>query len=118
MEEARQWFDREFIALECDVASPIGKVLSADRVLSVAKYSGVRRFREEHAWAEEFARNTASLLGREYVRVDIPNYSVGTSSQRRHIARQRVAQCDGGGLAPVVLSRPRPSDWRAWHPWR
>jgi hypothetical protein len=52
-------------------------VLSADRVLSVAKYSGVRRFREEHAWAEEFARNTASLLGREYVRVDIPNYSVG-----------------------------------------
>ena len=76
-EAARQWFDREFIALECDVASPIGKVLSADRVLSVAKYSGVRRFREEHAWAEEFARNTASLLGREYVRVDIPNYSVG-----------------------------------------
>ncbi|MBS1135569.1 MAG: hypothetical protein H6R02_2710 [Burkholderiaceae bacterium] len=77
MDEARQWFDREFIALECDVASPIGKVLSADRVLSVAKYSGARRFRDEHAWAEEFARNTASLLGREYVRVDIPNYSVG-----------------------------------------
>lgn len=77
MDEARQWFDREFIALECDVASPIGKVLSADRVLSVAKYSGVRRFRDEHAWAEEFARNTASLLGREYVRVDIPNYTVG-----------------------------------------
>jgi hypothetical protein len=77
MEEARQWFDREFIALECDVASPIGKVLSADRVLSVAKYSGARRFRDEHAWAEEFALNTASLLGREYIRVDIPNYSVG-----------------------------------------
>ena len=26
---ARQWFDREFIALECDVPSPIGKVLIA-----------------------------------------------------------------------------------------
>jgi hypothetical protein len=46
-------------------------------VLSVAKYSGARRFRDGHAWAEEFALNTASLLGREYVRVDIPNYSVG-----------------------------------------
>jgi len=77
MDEARQWFDREFVALECDVASPIGKVLSADRVLSVAKYSGARRFRDEPAWAEEFARNTASLLGREFIRVDIPNYSVG-----------------------------------------
>jgi hypothetical protein len=77
MEQARQWFDREFVALECDVASPIGKVLSADRVLSVAKYSGARRFREEHAWAEEFARNTAALLGRDFVKVDVPNYSVG-----------------------------------------
>ena len=77
MDEARQWFDREFVALECDVASPIGKVLSADRVLSVAKYSGARRFRDEPAWAEEFARNAASLLGREFIRVDIPNYSVG-----------------------------------------
>ena len=77
MDDARQWFDREFIALECDVASPIGKVLSADRVLSVAKYSGVRRFRDEKAWAEEFARNTAALLGRDFVRVDVPNYSVG-----------------------------------------
>ena len=76
-DEARQWFDREFVALECDVASPIGKVLSADRVLSVAKYSGAGRFREEHAWAEEFARNTATLLGRDFVKVDVPNYSVG-----------------------------------------
>lgn len=76
-DEARQWFDREFVALECDIASPIGKVLSADRVLSVAKYSGVRRFREEHAWAEDFARNTAALLGRDFVKVDVPNYSVG-----------------------------------------
>ncbi len=48
-EAARDWFDREFIALECDVASPIGKVLSADRVLSVAKYAGARRFRNSRS---------------------------------------------------------------------
>jgi hypothetical protein len=76
-EEAREWFDREFVALECDVASPIGKVLSADRVLSVAKYSGDRRFRDQPVWAQEFARNTAARLGRETIRVDVPNYSVG-----------------------------------------
>ncbi len=77
VDDARQWFDREFIALECDVASPIGKVLSADRVLAVAKYSGVQRFRDEHDWAKEFARNTVALLGREVIRVDVPNYTVG-----------------------------------------
>jgi hypothetical protein len=74
---ARQWFDREFVALECDVPSPIGKVLIADRVLSVAKYAGVERFREQRDWAQEFARNTAVMLDRDLVRVDVPNYTVG-----------------------------------------
>lgn len=74
---ARQWFDREFIALECDVPSPIGKILLADRVLSVAKYSGAQRFRDQRDWAEQFALNAAVMLGRDLVRVDVPNYTVG-----------------------------------------
>jgi hypothetical protein len=74
---ARQWFDREFVALEADVATPVGKVLLADRILSVAKYSGARRFRDEAAWAEQFARNTAALLARDVIKVDVENYSVG-----------------------------------------
>ena len=74
---ARQWFDREFVALECDVPSPIGKVLIADRVLSVAKYAGAERFRVQQDWAAEFARSTAVMLDRDLVRVDVPNYTVG-----------------------------------------
>jgi hypothetical protein len=76
-EAARQWFDREFVALECDVPSPIGKVLIADRVLSVAKYAGPQRFREQLDWANQFARNAAAMLDRDLVRVDVPNYTVG-----------------------------------------
>jgi hypothetical protein len=76
-EQARQWFDREFIELECDVPSPIGKILLADRVLSVAKYSGAQRFRDNPEWAAEFAKNAAAMLGRDLVRVDVPNYTVG-----------------------------------------
>ena len=76
-DEARQWFSREFEALECDVASPTGKILAVDRILSVAKYSGEARFREQPAWAETFARNTAALLGRDLIRVDVENYSIG-----------------------------------------
>ena len=74
---ARQWFDREFVALECDVPSPIGKVLLADRVLSVAKYAGAARFRDQPDWARQFALHAATLLGRDLVRVDVPNYTVG-----------------------------------------
>ena len=76
-ESARQWFDREFVALECDVPSPIGKILIADRVLSVAKYSGARRFRTDPAWGDLYARHTAALLGRDSVRVDLVNDVLG-----------------------------------------
>jgi hypothetical protein len=74
---ARAWFDAEFVALEADVASPIGKVLNADRVLAVAKYAGARRFRDDHAWAESYARHAAALLARDTIRVDVPNYTLG-----------------------------------------
>jgi len=76
-EAARKWFDEEFIALEADVPSPIGKVLLADRILSVAKYAGERRFREQDEWAAKYARNAAALLARDFIRVDVANYTVG-----------------------------------------
>lgn len=76
-EEARKWFEREYLALECDVATPTGKILAVDRVLSVAKYAGAARFASDPAWAQAFARNTAAILSRELIRVDVANYSIG-----------------------------------------
>jgi len=76
-EDARKWFDHEFTALECDVATPTGKILAVDRILSVAKYAGVNRFDTQGAWADQFAKNTAALLGRELIRVDVEHYSIG-----------------------------------------
>jgi len=75
--DARRWFDHEFTELECDVASPVGKVLAADRLLGVAKYSGVQRFRGDTAWARDYALNAAALVGRDVIRVDVPNETVG-----------------------------------------
>lgn len=76
-DEARQWFDREFVALECDVATPTGKVLAVDRILSVAKYAGAQKFRSDPAWAESFAKNAAAILGRDLIRVDVEHYVIG-----------------------------------------
>lgn len=76
-EEARRWFEKEFVALECDVATPTGKILAVDRILSVAKYAGEARFRDQTTWAEQFARYTAMILGRELIKVDIEHYSIG-----------------------------------------
>jgi hypothetical protein len=75
-EQARKWFDRQFQELECDVPSPMGKVLAVDRILSVAKYAGERRFRDDAGWAQQFARNAAVMMGREVIRVDVDKYSI------------------------------------------
>ena len=76
-DEARKWLAREYEALECDVATPTGKILAVDRILSVARYAGEARFRDQQPWAEKFARYTAALLGRDLIRVDVENYSIG-----------------------------------------
>lgn len=76
-EAARQWFDREFKALGCEVNSPTGKVLVLDRILSVAKYAGEQRFKQQQQWADEFARYTAAMLGRDLIRVDVATYAIG-----------------------------------------
>lgn len=73
---ARAWFDREFVALECDVPNPIGKVLLADLVLSVAQAAGERRFREQADWGEQFAKHAAALLGRSVVKVDVARRTI------------------------------------------
>ncbi|MCB4358988.1 hypothetical protein [Quatrionicoccus australiensis] len=77
VDDARKWFDHEFTALECDVATPTGKILAVDRILSVAKYAGEGRFRDRGTWAEQFARYTAAILGRDLIRVDVEHYSIG-----------------------------------------
>jgi hypothetical protein len=76
-DEARKWFDHEFTVLECDVATPTGKILAVDRILSVAKYAGQARFSDQKTWAEQFAKHTAAILGRELIRVDVEHYSIG-----------------------------------------
>lgn len=76
-EDARRWFGREYEALECDVATPTGKILAVDRILSVAKYAGEARFRDNPEWTQQFARSTVAILGRELINVDVVNYSIG-----------------------------------------
>ena len=76
-ESARAWFDHEFKALGCQVDTPTGKVLSVDRVLSVAQYAGEARFRDDVQWSRRFVENTATLLGRELIRVDVGNRCIG-----------------------------------------
>ncbi|TWG80982.1 hypothetical protein L602_004900000060 [Cupriavidus gilardii J11] len=76
-EAAWQWFDREYAELDCQASSPVGKVLVIDKILSVARFSGEQRFAGNPDWARQYARHAAHILGRDRVRVDVGNASIG-----------------------------------------
>lgn len=78
-EAARLWLDEQFVALECEPIRASGKVLMADKVVSVAQGAGQDRFSlpEHHEWAMGFARAAAGALAKPVVRVDVASLSIG-----------------------------------------
>ncbi|WP_374402228.1 hypothetical protein [Niveibacterium sp.] len=72
----RQWFDREFVELECTPSNPMGKLLIVDQILNVAKYGGETRFARPNEWAQRFAENTLKAVGRPHVRVDTAGWAI------------------------------------------
>jgi hypothetical protein len=75
-EASWRWFDNEYAELDCKASSPVGKVLVIDKILNVAKFSGERRFENDRAWADAYARHASHILGRDKVRVDVGNASI------------------------------------------
>lgn len=75
-EEARRWFDKEFSDLECEPSNPVGKVLIIDKILSVARYGGEKRFALGKEWAQDFALYAALALGRDTICVDTVSFSI------------------------------------------
>lgn len=73
---ARQWFDREFVELECTPSNPMGKLLIVDQILNVGKYGGEARFAQPGEWANTYARNALKVVGRAHVRVDTAGWSI------------------------------------------
>lgn len=74
-EAARRWLDEQFTALDCEPLRASGKVLLADKVLTVARAAGAKLLADP-AWSREFARATSAALARPVVRVDVPAMAV------------------------------------------
>ena len=75
-EEARRWLDDQFTALDCEPLRPSGKVLLADKLLTVAHAAGTRLLADPE-WLHAYARAATGVTGRPVVRVDVPGMTVG-----------------------------------------
>jgi hypothetical protein len=69
-DEARRWLDEQYSANECVPMRATGKVLLAEKPLSIAAALGPRGF-DDAAFRETFARMTLGALGRTAAVLDI-----------------------------------------------
>ena len=74
-EDARRWLDDEFLRLECEPLRASGKVLLADKVMTVALAAGTALFNDP-VWSRDFARAASAALAKPVVRVDVPAMAV------------------------------------------
>jgi hypothetical protein len=74
-DEARRWLDAQFTQLDCEPLRASGKVLLADKVLTVARAAGASLLADPQ-WLREFARASSAALAKPVVRVDIPSMAV------------------------------------------
>lgn len=74
-EEGRRWLDDQFTALDCEPLRASGKVLLADKVLTVARAAGAPLMADAE-WSRNFARAASAALAKTVVRVDVPGMAV------------------------------------------
>ncbi len=68
-EEGRRWLDDQFTTLDCEPLRASGKVLLADKVLTVARAAGAKLLADPD-WSRNFARAASAALAKPVVRVD------------------------------------------------
>ena len=76
-QEARAWLDQEYEDFGCEPLNPVGKVLNADKVISIARAAGPKMFAENAQWARTFAQAVLLTLHRPVVRIDVEGMTVG-----------------------------------------
>jgi len=68
---AVRWLEDEFVRLGAEPLRPSGKILLADRLLSIAAAAGADAFENDPGWAASYAANAAAALGQDVVTVDV-----------------------------------------------
>lgn len=68
---AVRWLEDEFIRLGAEPLRASGKVLLADRLLSIAAAAGPDSFENDPEWAARYAANAVAALGHDIVTVDL-----------------------------------------------
>jgi hypothetical protein len=74
---AHAWLDREYEGAGCVPSNPVGKLLIADKIVSLAKSQSRRAFDPPSPWVKDFLRATAAALARPLITIDFGQQTLG-----------------------------------------
>lgn len=76
-ETAHQWLGREFEEAGCVPSNPMGKLLAADKVVTLAKTRSRAVFESGTGWVRDYFAATAAALGRSVVTINLIDNKLG-----------------------------------------
>jgi hypothetical protein len=68
--DASRWLEDEFVRLGAEPVRASGKILVADRLLSIASAAGPRAFEDDPGWSARFAECAVGAVGRDRLTID------------------------------------------------
>jgi hypothetical protein len=74
---AHQWLGREFEEAGCVPSNPMGKLLAADKIVTLAKSRTRAVFESDSAWVRDYFAATAAALDRPMVTINLADNTLG-----------------------------------------
>jgi len=76
-DSAHQWLGREFEEAGCVPSNPMGKLLAADKIVTLAKSRTRAVFESNSAWVRDFFAATAAALDKPVVTINLIDHVLG-----------------------------------------
>lgn len=76
-DSAHQWLGHEFEESGCVPSNPMGKLLAADKIITLAKSRTRAVFESDSPWVRSYLAATAAALGRPVVNINLVEHTLG-----------------------------------------
>jgi hypothetical protein len=76
-DSAHQWLGREFEEAGCVPSNPMGKLLAADKIVTLAKSRTRAVFESNSPWVRNYLAATAAVLERPMVTINLADHTLG-----------------------------------------
>jgi len=76
-DSAHEWLGREFEEAGCVPSNPVGKLLAADKIVTLAKSRTRTVFESRTPWVRDYLAATAAALGRPMVTINLAEHTLG-----------------------------------------